>query len=299
MNTSVPKPVLVAANETTPESFLKKLKVWLRGRPNDNSLKEALEEVLEEHAEEGAQETSEEKEILKNVITFADREAHEIMTPRTEIKGVEYNISLPELKAHIAANNHTRIPVYNDTLDNVKGFIHVKDLVPHLSGEAPFNMALILRELLFVPPSMRLINLLVKMRETGVHMAIVVDEYGGTDGLVTLEDLFEEIVGEISDEHDEEEPDTLAWSINNSCDLDATTRIDRLDEALGLTLLPAAQEHEYDTLGGLIFFTLDRVPAKGETFPLGEGLNCHILSADPRRIHRVRLTKMAVEENEG
>lgn len=290
------KPTLVASNDTTNEGLLKRFKYWLRlnlrGKTNDNSLKEALEEVLEEHEEEGTEAPTEEQVMLKNVITFADRSVHEIMTPRTEIRGVEYNSTLQELNEHIIQYNLTRIPVYNDTLDNIKGFVHVKDLLPYLSNAVPFNIALVLRELLFVPPSMRLISLLVKMREAGVHMAIVIDEYGGTDGLVTLEDLFEEIVGEIQDEHDDEErKSALVWNAQNSCDLDATTRVEKLDEALGLSLMDGAVEHEYDTLGGLIFFMLDRVPLKGEKFEITSSLHCEILSADPRRIHRVRLTK--------
>jgi CBS domain containing-hemolysin-like protein len=298
MSNPAPKTVIqLAPQDPVREGVLKRFKLWLRvnlrGKANDNSLKEALEEVLEDHVDESSSPPSEEQNMLKNVITFADREVHDIMTPRPDIKGVEYNIGLPELRLHIAENNHTRIPVFNDTLDNIKGFLHVKDLVPHLSNEVPFNMALILREVLFVPPSMRLINLLVKMRDAGVHMAIVIDEYGGTDGLVTLEDLFEEIVGEIQDEHDEEERETsLFWNSQNNCDADAATRIEELDEALELSLLPAAKEHEYDTLGGLIFFTLDRVPNKGEKFEINEHLRCEILSADPRRIHRVRLTRV-------
>lgn len=284
------------SRESGNDGLAKKLRSWLRanlrGKPHDHSLKEALEEVLEEHEEEGLLASpSEEQNMLKNVITFADSTVHDIMTPRTEIKGVEYNITLPELKAHISQHIHTRIPVYNDSLDNIKGFVHVKDLVPHLSNDTPFNMALILRELLFVPPSMPLINLLVRMRKTGVHMAIVVDEYGGTDGLVTLEDLFEEIVGDIQDEHDEEDPySALSWSAAHTCDMDASTPIEKLDERLGLNLLPDATQHEYDTVGGLIFFTLDRVPVKGEICNINEHLRCEILTADPRRIHRIRLT---------
>src|SRR5262249_15860320 len=151
--------------------------------------------------------------MLRNVLTFSDHSVKDIMTPRTDIKAVEYNVTLDELKSHITQHRHTRIPVYNDTLDNVKGFIHIKDREPLLYGDSPFNMALILRDVIFVAPSMKLIALLVKMRDAGVHMALVVDEYGGTDGLVTLEDLFEEIVGEIQDEHDEDEGQdiVLAW----------------------------------------------------------------------------------------
>lgn len=298
MSNTNTKPALAAsAEDASAEGVLQRFKVWvranMRGKANDNSLKEALEEILEEHVEDSSAPPTEEQNILKNVINFADREVHDIMTPRTEIEGVAYNITLAELKAHIVEHNHTRIPVYNDTLDNIKGFLHVKDLVPHLSGEIPFNMALVLRDVLYIPPSMRLINLLVKMRDAGVHMAIVIDEYGGTDGLVTLEDLFEEIVGDIQDEHDEEERDTsIHWTPQNTCDVDASTRIDELDAALGLNLLPDAQKNDYDTLGGLIFFTLDRVPEKDEEFDLGNVVHCQILSADARRIHKVRLTRI-------
>lgn len=268
-----------------------RLRKLLRGKSNE-SLKEALEEVLEEHGEETSNPPTEEQTILKNAITFAERTVHDIMTPRSEIKAVEYGITLKQLKEHFSQHVHTRIPVYNDTLDNIKGFIHIKDLVPHLSNDTPFSMALVLRELVFVPPSMPLIKMLVKMRDTGVHMAIVVDEYGGTDGLVTLEDVFEEIVGEIQDEHDEEESPTLAWNSHNFCDMDATTCIEEIDPALGLQWLPAAQEHEYETIGGLIFFTLGKVPHKGEKFELADNITCEILSADPRRIHRVRLSRI-------
>lgn len=285
------------AEDSSNDNLLQRFKSWLRynlrGKAHDSSLKEALEEVLEEHEEESTLPATEEQAMIRNVITFADKAVHEIMTPRSEIKAVEYGVTLPELKEHISQHIHTRIPVYNDTMDNMKGFIHVKDLLPHLSNDTPFNMALILRDLMFVPPSMRLINLLVKMRDAGVHMAIVVDEYGGTDGLVTLEDLFEEIVGDIQDEHDQEEQDsTLNWSSSHTCDVEATTCIEDIDKALHLSLLPEAEENEYDTLGGLIFFRLGRVPEKGEKLDITDGITCEIISADPRRIHKVKLTRI-------
>jgi CBS domain containing-hemolysin-like protein len=271
--------------------LLKRLKHWIRGKHRDNSLKEALEEVLEEHEEEGQQLPQEEQDILKNVLSFGDLSVKDIMTPRSDIKAVEYNIPLAELKAHIIQDRHTRVPVYNDTLDNIKGFIHIKDLVPLLSGESPFNMALILRDMIFVPPSMKLISLLVRMRVAGVHMAIVIDEYGGTDGLVTLEDLFEEIVGEIQDEHDEDEEGLLAWNMQGTCDVDARVHIERLESDLALPLKSGTQEADYDTLGGLIFHQLGRVPKKGEKINHESGAEFEILAADPRRIQKVRVCK--------
>jgi CBS domain containing-hemolysin-like protein len=282
-----------AVSDADRDGIVKRFRQWLRAnlrKHHDNSLKEALEEVLEEHESDGDQLPAEEQNMLKNVLSFSDIAVGDIKTPRTEIKAVEYTVTLEALKAHIAQHRHTRIPVYNDTLDTIKGFIHIKDLVPLLYGDSPFNMAFILRDILFVPPSMKLIHLLLKMRVSGVHMAIVVDEYGGTDGLVTLEDLFEKIVGEIQDEHDEDDADgTPAWTPQRTCDVDARMRIETLQEELKLPLLPEGEDNEYDTLGGLIFFHLGRVPARGETLDLAIKGRYEILSADPRRIHRVRI----------
>jgi len=281
------------ASEGDSTSLMRRFRSWLRAylkeKHPDNSLKEAIEEVLEEHEEEAAALAPEEQNLLKNMLSFGELAVIDIMTLRTDIKAVEYNISLPELKAHITLHRHTRIPVYNDALDNIKGFIHIKDLVPLLSGDTPFNMALILRDLLFVPPSMKLINLLMKMRDAGVHMAIVVDEYGGTDGLVTLEDLFEEIVGDIQDEHDEDEDQELhlSWTSQGYCDVDARIPAEQL-ESLGIALAPA-EEADYDSLGGLIFYQIGRVPARGEVIAHESGARFEILSADPRRIHRIRI----------
>lgn len=287
-NSDANKPHLVADNEQA--GLMKRLRGWLRGRHHDN-LKEALEEVLEEHQEVEGALPSEEQNMFKNVLTFSSRTVKEIMTPRTDIKAVEYNVSLGELKAHITQHRHTRVPVYNDTLDNVKGFVHTKDLVPLLSGEVPFNMALILRDVLFVAPSMKLGGLLVRMRSHGVHMAIVVDEYGGTDGLVTLEDLFEEIVGDIQDEHDEEEEQasTLAWGPQGFVDTDARVRVEKLQADLGLAFAPEEGGAEYETLGGLIFSQISRVPARGEVIVHATGARFQIISADLRRIYRVRI----------
>jgi len=280
--------------------LMKRLRLWLRGKHHDNSLKEALEEVIEEHEEGSRQLPTEEQSMLKNMLTFSDLAVKDIMTPRTDIKAVEYNVTLDELKRHITQHRHTRVPVYNDTLDNIKGFIHIKDLVPLLSGDSPFNMALILRDILFVAPSMKLINLLVKMRDAGVHMAIVVDEYGGTDGLVTLEDLFEEIVGEIQDEHDEDEGQDaqLVWGPQGYLDVNARTPIEKLESDLGLKLAPKEGEASYDTLGGLLFYQVKRVPARGEVIVHESGTRFQILSADLRRIYRIRIYRPPISSEE-
>ena len=284
-----------SARNAVEQGVMKRLRGWLLGKNQDATLKEALEEVLEEHQEDHSEMPAEEQSMLKNVLTFSDMAVRDIMTQRADIKAVEYQVTLDELKEHITLNRHTRVPVYNDSLDNIKGFIHIKDLVPLLYGDSPFNMALILRDVLFVPPSMKLIDLLVKMREAGVHMAIVIDEYGGTDGLVTLEDLFEEIVGDIQDEHDEEEDfeETLEWNAQGACEIDARVPLDKLEDDLKLGLMDQGKTADFETLAGLISSLVGRVPSRGETVAHPGGTRFEILSADPRRIHRIRIYRPA------
>ncbi|MEI6730294.1 MAG: hemolysin family protein [Pseudomonadota bacterium] len=274
------------------ESLTARFKTWLKANirgKSDSSLREALEEILEEHEEENEQTPSEEHGMLKKVLNFGELDVKDIMTPRTDIKAVDYNVSLPELKNHLIEYGHTRVPVFNDTLDDIKGFVHIKDLLPTLSGDATFNMALILRDIVFVPPSMKLSNLLLKMRSSGVHIAIVIDEYGGTDGLVTLEDIFEEIVGEIQDEHDEDEGEEfLQWNEQGFCDVDARTGVRKLEQDLHIKLEQDDEDGDYDTLGGLIFYQIEHVPVKGEILEYNS-IKFEVLEADPRRIQKVRI----------
>jgi len=295
------RPTLVVTDhkneESTPHSLWKGLAGWCRrafGLRQDTSLKEALDEAIEEHEEQGEERLApEEKVMLHNVLSFSDQRVHDIMVPRTDISAVPAAITRQDLQQHIMIQCHTRIPVYEDTLDQVAGFIHVKDLLPMLSGDAPFALRSILRKLPFVPPSMPIIDLLVLMRQAGSHMAIVVDEYGGTDGLVTMEDLFEEIVGDIQDEHDgdEEQEDRILRINEKTFEVNARIHIDTLEKELGLNLVTEEKKDEFDTLAGLISFQLGRVPSRGEIVPHAMGIRFEIVDADARRIRRVRILK--------
>ena len=208
------------------------------------------------------------------------------MIPRAEIKAVEYISSLNELKAHLIQYGHTRVPVYNDTMDNVKGFIHIKDLLPLLSGREPFNMALILREVLFVAPSMKLTDLLVKMRDSGIHIAMVVDEYGGTDGLVTLEDIMEQVVGEIHDEFDVvERPLTLG---DGAVIFDAALNVRDLDAQYNISL---PEDPAYATVGGFVLAQLGFIPRGGESFEYGQ-FRFTVVEMDGRRVARVKIQRV-------
>ncbi len=276
-------------------SFGQSLRLWLRralGSRPDASLKEALEEVIEEHEGQGDETLPpEEKVILHNVLSFGDIKVSDIMVPRTDIAAIPHDITLDGLKAHIIEQRHTRIPVYQGTLDKMQGFLHVKDLIPMLSGDMPFDIRAVMRSLLFVPASMKIMDLLVRMRHAGSHMAVVVDEYGGSDGLVTMEDVFEEIVGDIQDEHDEDEmlADEILHINDRTFDVNARIRVEKLEQELGLNLITEEKKDDFDTLGGLIFFQLGRVPVKGEMIPHASGVRFEVTEADLRRIRRVRI----------
>lgn len=269
---------------------------WFRHKMTgrgEGGIKEIIEEALEE--QESANDltiSEEEKTLLKNMIHFGELTVRDIMVPRAEIMALKRDCSFDELKKHAIEIGHTRIPVFDESLDKIDGFIHVKDLFPYLASEQNFDIGAALREILFVPPSMRIVDLLLKMRISGCHIAIVVDEYGGTSGMVTMEDLFEEIVGEIQDEHDEAIEDRMIRRIGDHViEADARVQIDKLEEILG-ERINRDEEDDFDTLGGYIFSTLGRVPVKGEVLKLHPRFKFEIQSADPRRIRQVRITRM-------
>lgn len=269
---------------------------WFRHklqRRGEGTIKEIIEEALQEEAADGIRISDEEKNLLKNMIHFGELTVRDIMVPRADIMALPKSASIDEMKRHVIDIGHTRIPVYNESLDAIEGFLHVKDLIPCLATGEECDIQGILREILFVPPSMRIVDLLLKMRVSGCHIAIVVDEYGGTSGLVTMEDLFEEIVGEIQDEHDEAEGRDMIRRISvDVMEADARIKIGELEEALGETI-NKDEEDDFDTLGGYLFSTLGRVPVKGEVLKFHPHFKFEIMVADPRRIKQVRITRVA------
>ncbi len=188
------------------------------------------------------------------------------------------------------------MPIYRETLDDPTGMVHIKDviqfLIPPDDGNArkePFSLKAIRRDLLFVPPSMPALDLLVKMQTTRVHLALVIDEYGGTDGLVSIEDLVEEIVGEIEDEHDTDEGPALARRDDGTIDADARAPIEELEEMLGVKLVDEESDDDVDTLGGLVFSLVGRVPLRGELIKHPSGLEFEVRDADARRLKKLRI----------
>ena len=267
---------------------------WFRhkvaGSP-ENNLKEIIADALEDLSDAGASLSADEKDLLENMIHFGELTVSDIMMPRSDIMAVSHEMSWDELRERVIDIGHTRLPVYEESLDKILGFIHVKDLFVHLASGNPFEMSRVMREILFVPPSMRIVDLLVKMRVSGCHMAIVVDEYGGTDGLVTMEDLIEELVGEIQDEHDDAQSAKLKWIGDHIVDADARVGIEEVEEALGQKLTELVEDADYDTLGGFVFSHLGRVPVKGEVIQISSELKMEITAADARRIRQIRITR--------
>ena len=256
---------------------------------NKETLKEALEELIEEHEEQESRMAPEERAMLRNILEFRDTTVGDVMIPRMDILAVPQNITLDDLKKHVFEQRHTRIPIYGETLDFVLGFIHAKDLMPMLSGDLDYNLEAIMRPMLFVPPNMPILDLLVKMRNAGSHMAVVIDEYGGTDGLVTMEDLFEEIVGDIQDEHDEESVEHVTRVSEGIYEASARLPIDELHRQLAIDSETEGEILPFDTLGGLIAFKAGRVPEANEIITLESGVRFEIIEADNRRIHQVRI----------
>lgn len=264
------------------------------GSDGDNgSLRDTIEELLEDEADGLKSLTEHERRLLLNALSFGDLEVADVMVPRPDVKAIDVETSLGDVVRSMGDAGHTRLPVFRGTLDDVAGLVHIKDIMPFWGDGATFRLADIIRKILHVPPSMRVVDLLLQMRDTGIHMAVVVDEYGGTDGLVTIEDLIEEIVGEIQDEHDRIVPARIVETANGYLEADARVELDALEERLGVSLLEEERRDHADTLGGLVFMLLDRVPARGEVIPHPAGLEIEVLDADPRRVKRLRIHQRA------
>ena len=237
------------------------------------------------------------QQLRLRLAEFEEARVADVMVPRAEIVGVELSTDLPALIQLYAEESHSRLPVYRESLDDPIGLVHIKDVVGEIArGGDGMDRPLerLRRDILFVPPSMKLADLLVKMQSSRIHMALVVDEYGGTDGLVSLEDLMEEIVGEIEDEHDEE-PAMVVRRGRNAWEADARMEISDFMEKTGLDLDIADLDVEVDTLGGIAFALAGKVPLRGEVLRHPAGADIEILDGDARRIERLVVRKLQQE----
>lgn len=268
-------------------SLLSKIKLFKSKYTNDSK---GLDNILETSDENQRELTPEEKNMLNNVIGFGLSRVEDCMVPRADIVGLEIKTDSKDILKVFSKSNHSRIPVYRENLDNPIGMLHIKDLISVFSDDSIENIPIekYLREILFVPPSMSSKDLLVRMQTSRIHMALVIDEYGGTDGLVTIEDLIEEIIGEIEDELFEEDLDRIKI-FDNYIDTSARTSIDEINNIVGETLFTEDIDEEINTIGGLVFVLAGRVPQRGELIKHPLGFEIEIKDADSRRIKKVRL----------
>ncbi|MHC4940184.1 MAG: hemolysin family protein [Planctomycetota bacterium] len=257
-------------------------------QPPDDPREEIEDEILsavDEGTREGTLEVAE-KQMIEGIIDLRDIDADHIMTPRTEMISLPMDSSFEEAVERSRERGLSRLPVYRETPDDIAGVLFMKDLLPYLGQEQTPPIESLLRRPLFVPQTKNVQELLQEMRARQTHLAIVLDEYGGTAGLVTIEDILEEIVGEIADEHEGATRDEVTRLSDNAATVEGKTHIDDLNDALDIDL---PESEEYETVGGLLFTRLGRVPSPGEHWD-HEGVRFTVLDSDERRVHRVKVT---------
>jgi magnesium and cobalt transporter len=282
------------------QGILWRLQGLLRKREAE-SVRDRMEELIEEHEElprdsNGRGHPDEfsvqERAVLGNVLKLRDKTADDVMVPRADIMAMPEDFTLEQAISLIQRDGHSRYPVYHGQLDDIVGMVHIKDVFASVGGEKLFDMKAILRKPLFTVPSVPVLDLLLQMRQARVHMALVVDEYGGIDGLVTIEDLVETITGDISDEHDEDGPPQMVERPDGTIELDARMPVEAFEARMGgVVLTDEERAADIDTMGGLVFTLAGRVPAKGELVSHSSGLEFRVLDADPRRIRRLKVRR--------
>ena len=281
-------------------TLLKRLSLFMRGNTaNAQQMRESLEEVIEESERQSPELSAPERKMFANLLRFGELRVSDVMVPRADIVAVDEDTSLPDFIALFREVQHSRLPVYRETLDVPTGLVHIKDVLAYMQiqpdgsfrwKDGPISQ--FKRELLFVPPSMPLVDLLLKMQTLHTHLALVIDEYGGTDGIVSIEDIVEEIVGDIADEHDEDTAQ-IRKSDDGTYIADARTDLEDFRNQTGIALGPEDSDQEVDTLGGLVVSLLGRVPQRGEIITHPSGFEFEVLEADPRRVKRLRVREPA------
>lgn len=256
---------------------------------------EELAEALENGAAAASRLPRARREMIERVIAFDEKRVEDVMAPRADIVALDIDTPLDRLVRAFAEAGHSRMPIYRHDLDDPQGMAHLKDVIELIADPAKAKaidgpiLKSIRRDILYVPPSMRVTDLLLKMQASRIHMALVIDEYGGTDGLVTIEDLVEEIVGDINDEHDDEEAPTIRPHPGGGWEADARVELEEIAEATRVTLV--ADDDEVDTLGGLVFALAGRVPQRGEVLSHPSGLDFEVTEADPRKLRKIRVRR--------
>jgi CBS domain containing-hemolysin-like protein len=270
-------------SEAGPRSIGDRIRAIFRPR-GDGDLRETIEELIADTDALPADFGVRERELLRNIFKLRGITAHDVMVPRADIVAVAHDTPLPDLVKKMVHEAHSRLPVFRETLDDIIGLIHIKDVLQFWGGDRPFKIDDILRRVLFVAPSMRVLDLLLEMRKSRVHMALVVDEYGGIDGLVTIENL---------DEHDVDETPGLTPDAHGAYFADARLPLEEFEAKFGPILTSEEREADLNTLGGLVVARAGRVPSRGEVIVHPAGIEFEVLDADPRRLKKLRVRRVA------
>ncbi|KZD04215.1 magnesium/cobalt efflux protein [Oceanibaculum pacificum] len=258
-----------------------------------------IEELIEGNGDAETAIGPDERQLITNIIELREITAVDVMVPRIDIVAVPEDMPLADLVKEMTKAAHSRMPVYRETLDDVVGMVHIKDVLQYWGAAKQATLKSLLRKVMFVSPSMRALDLLLQMRAARIHLALVVDEFGGIDGLITIEDLVEQIVGEIDDEHDvvegpkiveHKDADGARWLL-----ADARATVEEFEEVVG-QVLDEDEREETDTLGGLVFMLAGRVPARGEVVRHESGIEFEVTDVDPRRIKRLRVRNLPDSE---
>lgn len=282
---------------TSRPHLLDRLRTLVGRRQPEHSVRDSIAGLVQEAASNPAsgdhhELDRHERVLIANVLRLRETTADDVMVPRADIVALRSDVSLAEAIEHIRNDGHSRLPVFREQLDDIIGMIHVKDVFAYAGRPEAFSIERILRKPLMVAPQTPVLELLAQMRQARVHLALVVDEYGGIDGLVTIEDLVETITGDISDEHDDVEAPMLSIRPDGSMDLNARLLIEKFEENIGPILTEDERNADIDTVGGLVFTLAGRVPARGEVISHPSGYEFRILDSDPRRIRRLRARRM-------
>jgi magnesium and cobalt transporter len=277
-----------------------------RLRNTEQSVRDSIAELVQEAGAESALGTAgeavgldvQERALIANVLRLREITADDVMVPRPDIIAMRNDVTYEQAIDQIRKEGHSRLPVYRDNLDDLLGMVHIKDVFAFTGNAQDFSVEKIIRKPLMVAPQITVLDLLLQMRQTRTHLALVVDEYGGIDGLVTIEDLVETIVGDIADEHDEIEGPMLTERADGALDLNALLPVEEFEARLGPVLSDDERAADIETVGGLVFNLAGRVPTKGEIVPHPSGIEFLVLEADARRIRRLRARRTVTPEAE-
>lgn len=265
-------------------------KIFIKKNTIDNNSK-LVEQVNDLENQTQAMSDSE-KHLLSNMLQFYNKTVEDVMVPRSDICAISTKSTLQELNKVILINAHARTLVYDDTLDNIVGFVHIKDLFVVVANKMPFNLAKIMRKPVIAAASMRLIDLLSEMQRSRTHIAVIVDEYGGTDGIATIEDIMEAIVDKIEDEHDDAEDENNSYTMSDSGEIITSARveIEILEKVLSVQL--KNPDDECDTIGGLILLRVGNVPSRGVIIDITDTIKAEIIESTPRVLKKIKIYKV-------